>query len=93
MFDKVYSIVGKIEVFPQKGGWYFVRIPISITKELNHLANRGLIAVHAELGVSKWKTSLMPMGDGTHFLALNKKVMKQNSLTIEDEVEVRFTTQ
>jgi len=31
---KKYTVQGKVELFPQEGGWYFVRVPLKITEEL-----------------------------------------------------------
>lgn len=69
--NESFKVIDKVEIFPQKGGWYFIRVPISITEKLAHKAERGVIAINATIGKSSWKTSLLPMGDGTHFIALN----------------------
>lgn len=87
---KQYKVKDKIQLFPQKGGWYYVQMPKSITTELNHLADRGLIPIIAIVGSSTWNTSLLPKGDGTHFIALNKKVMKRESLELNMEIEISF---
>lgn len=86
-----YTVVGQVELFPQDGGWHFVRVPIRISDELEHLADRGLIAVRATVGDTTWDTSLLPMGDGTTFLALNARVRKRNALATGDVVTVTFT--
>jgi hypothetical protein len=77
-----YKIKGRVEIFPQKGGWIYVRAPKNITSELIHLADRGLIPITAQIGNSIWDTSLLPMGDGTHFIALNAKVRKAEGVEI-----------
>jgi hypothetical protein len=74
-----YTVVSQVELFPQEGGWHFVRVPTLISDELDHLANRGLIAVRATVGDTTWDTSLLPMGDGTTFIALNARVRKANA--------------
>lgn len=86
-----YTVVGQVELFPQVGGWYFVRVPTQISDELGHLADRGLIAVRATVGDTIWDTSLLPMGDGTTFIALNARVRKRNTLGPGDSVTVTFT--
>lgn len=85
---RAYTVVGPVELFPQAGGWYFVRVPTRISDELGHLAERGLIAVRATLGTTSWETSLLPMGDGTTFIALNARVRKANALALGDTVTV-----
>jgi len=34
----------------------------------------------------------LPMGDGTHFIALPAKVRKKENLSLGDEVEISFET-
>jgi Domain of unknown function (DUF1905) len=87
----VYRITGEVELFPQNGGWYFVRVPVTITDELEHIADRGLVAVSATVGDTNWDTSLLPMGDATKFIALNARVRTTNHLQLGDLVTVRFS--
>jgi len=57
---------------------------------LAHLADRGLIAITAHIGNSSWPTSLLPMGDGTHFIALPAKVRTKEKLSLGAAVEISF---
>ncbi len=86
----IFEIEGKAELFPQKGGWVYVRVPIGITEKLLHRAQRGLIPIRASVGSSSWDTSLLPMGDGTHFIALNAKVRKKEDIEVGNNVSVSF---
>lgn len=83
-----YRFGGVVELFPQQGGWHYVRVPFDLTDELGHLADRAVIAVHARLGTIEWDTSLLPMGDGSHFIALKKRVREQIGIEEGDRVEV-----
>ena len=85
-----YKTKGKVEIFPQKGGWVYIRIPTKITKKLLHLSDRGLIPINATVGKTSWKTSLLPMGDGTHFIALNAKVRKKENIELGTEITIYF---
>lgn len=91
MIDGSFKLKGKIEIFPQKGGWYFVRVPKEITNIIKEHAIRGLIAITSSVGKTKWKTSLLPMGDGSHFIALNAKVMRSEGIKLGDIVKVEFS--
>ena len=86
----VYSFEGKVELFKKEKGWYYVSVPTELSKPLEHLADRGLIAVTARVGYSSWPTSLLPMGDGTYFIALPAKVRKKENLLIDGDVEISF---
>ncbi|MFC2606109.1 MAG: DUF1905 domain-containing protein [Candidatus Nanosynbacter sp.] len=49
-----------------------------------------MVAVEATVGSSSWQTSLLPMGDGSQFLALPAKVRQKEQITIGDVIEVSF---
>ena len=87
---ETFKVNKKVEIFPQKGGWHFIRVPKSITKKLNHKADRGVIAIQAAVGNTSWNTSLLPKGDGTHFIALNATVRKKENINLGDKIEVVF---
>ena len=86
------TFVARVEHFDRKMGWYYVLVPQELSKPLEHLADRGLIAVTATVGGSSWPTSLLPMGDGTHFIALPAKVRSKEKLSPGAEAEVSFET-
>ncbi len=86
------TFIAKIELFEREKGWHYVAVPTELSKPLEYLADRGLIAITAKIGNSNWATSLLPMGDGTHFIALPAKVRSKEKLSLGTEIEVSFTT-
>ena len=66
----------------------YVSVPVSITEKLVHKAQRGLIPVRVTAGNTSWDTSLMPMGDGTHFIPLSAKVRKKEGIELGVNVTV-----
>jgi hypothetical protein len=44
----------------------------------------------SQVGDSIWDTSLLPMGDGTHFIALNAKVRKAEGVEVGKSIKVIF---
>lgn len=87
---KPYTFTAEVHLFPQAGGWHYVTAPQEYTDELKPLAKRGLVAVEATVGGLSWQTSLLPMGDGSQFLALPAKVRQKEQITIGDVIEVSF---
>lgn len=79
-----------VSLFERDKGWYYVPVPSHLSKPLEHLADRGLIAVTAKIGNSIWPTSLLPMGDGTHFIALPAKVRSKEKIMLGKTIEVSF---
>jgi len=87
-----HTFTARVKLFERDKGWYYVLVPSKLSKPLEHLADRGLIAVTARVGKTSWPTSLLPMGDGTHFIALPAKVRSEERITLGDEVGVSFAT-
>jgi hypothetical protein len=86
------TFTAKVEIFQREKGWYYVSVPTDLSKPLEHLEDRGLIAVTAKAGSSTWLTSLLPMGDGTHFIALPSKIRSKEKLSLGEEAIVSFAT-
>ena len=85
------TFIAKIERFEMPGGWHYVPVPTELSVPLEFLAiNFGFIAITATVGNSSWPTSLLPKGDGTHFIALPAKVRTKEKLYYGDEIEVSF---
>ena len=84
------TFTAKVIMFERDKGWHYVSVPSDLSEPLERLADRGLIPVTATIGASSWPTSLLPMGDGTHFIPLPAKVRKKERLVLGTEVEVLF---
>jgi len=84
--------IADVKLFEREMGWHYVSVPTDLSKPLEHLADRGLIAVTATVGGSSWPTSLLPMGDGTHFIALPAKLRKKEKLSLGMAIEISFET-
>ena len=87
-----HTFCAKVDLFEREKGWHYVLVPVELSKPLEYLADRGLIAITAKVGSSSWPTSLLPMGDGTHFIALPAKVRAKERVSLGMEVQVSFET-
>ena len=90
--NTIFTFNAKVELFNREKGWYYVLVPKKISNPLKKLSDRGLIAVTASIGSSLWQTSLLPMGDGTHFIALPAKVRSKEDISTGKEIEISFET-
>jgi len=88
----INSFAAAVKLFERENGCRYVSVPTALSQPLEHLADRGLIAVTATVGGSSWRTSLLPMGDGTHFIAMPAKVRAREKLTLCVEIDVSFET-
>lgn len=94
-YDKIFNMTEKfsgiVEMFADCNmPWWFVRVPKNMSQPYKDLADRGLIAVNATIGRTTWPTSLMPYGDGTHFVPVPAKVRKADNIQLGDEITVEF---
>lgn len=64
-----------LEKFSGKGGWTFVRLPIS---QLGSRTHFGMLKVSGSVDTFEFKEkTLMPMGDGFLFLPISKEIRTQ----------------
>lgn len=89
--SKQLSISSVVNQFPEKGGWHFVRVPRNQTDKLRKGKSWGFIPIKAQIGDCSWDTSLLPMGDGSYFIALNAKMRKQTGILLGDKVCITYT--
>ena len=85
-----FSVSGTVEIFPMINPWIYVRVPLEISEMVEPFKNRGLVPIRIHLGSSTWKSSLLPLGDGTQFIALKAPVRKKEGIEVGDHVELEF---
>ena len=90
MLNHAFTVKGHMKVFQMDNPWFYVAVPSKYTEMFKNDMDRGLLAVTATLGDSERKTSLMPKGDGTHFIPLSAKIRKKESLNVGDIITLSF---
>lgn len=86
-----FTSTGVVAQFPQKGGWVYVPIKQTYSDLGIPKPKWGLVPVTITLGTTTWKRSLLPLGDGSLFIALPEKVRKAERLLVGDTITVSFT--
>ena len=85
-----YSVSGKVKIFDVANPWIYVGVPKKYTQKFKWIADRGLVPISITLGKTKWNSSLLPKGDGTHFIALPAKVRKAERIKLGSQVKLSF---
>lgn len=49
-----------------------------------------MIPITATIGKTSWETSLLPMGNGTYFIALKKQIRKKEDVQLQDTISISF---
>ncbi len=90
--QKEFEVTGVVETFPSPGGWHFVRVPKEITDQISKKKSHwGFIPVVCTYKTHTWKSSLLPMGDKTYFIALRGALRKKEHILLGDRVHISFT--
>jgi hypothetical protein len=93
MMKKLFTVTGKVKLFPQASGWVYLPIPQTY-EDLGFKKQKpkwGLVPATITIGNTTWQKSLLPYGDGSLFIALNAKVRKAESISVGDTITVTFT--
>lgn len=89
------SFTSVVELFDRPGGWHYAAVPAHMCEPYYDLQDRGLIAVtvtaRSEHASYTWPTSLLPMGDGSHFIALPAKARARLKVAVGDSIEISFS--
>jgi len=76
---------GKVERVEGVGTWIYVDIPFDVERAFGA---RGQVKVKGTVNGSPFRSSLMPRGDGTHFLVVNKSVRDAAKAAVGASVRV-----
>jgi hypothetical protein len=86
---RTFTCSGIVKQFPQKGGWVYLPIPQTYA-DLGGKPRWGLVPATITIGKTTWTRSLLPLGDGTLFIALNATVRKAEHINVGDRVTATF---
>ncbi|MHB1087126.1 MAG: DUF1905 domain-containing protein [Minisyncoccota bacterium] len=95
---KVYACKGKVWLWPgESAAWHFVHVDkktSAILKETHGKVKRGFgsIPVVAQIGKTKWKTSVFPdKRSGTYLLPLKAMVRRAEQIDAVDMIAFRLS--
>ncbi|MEZ2329492.1 DUF1905 domain-containing protein [Mesorhizobium sp. RCC_202] len=85
-----YEMQAEIWVYPGKGGWHFVTLPVEFATRIK-AAMAGLarpwgsLGITASIGQTRWQTSLFPdKASGSLFLPIKASVRRRETLKAGD---------
>ena len=80
------TLTAKITREEKEGGWTFVTWPESVA----YLGTGKAIKVSVNIQDHEFRITCLPTGDGTHFLPLNKVILKTISKAIGDIITIEI---
>lgn len=90
--EKRIEITGEIWLYPGKGGWHFVSLPPDLSRHIRSVFGGldqgwGALPAYAELGGSRWKTSLFPDSKrGCYLLPIKADARRKEGVGVGDVV-------
>ncbi|KND49849.1 MAG: hypothetical protein AB198_00375 [Parcubacteria bacterium C7867-003] len=91
---KVYSFGARVWLWPGIGGWHFVNVPDSISKDIRKNLGKGMIKIFASVGKTKWGTSLFPHKNSKaefgYLISVKKIIRKKENIFENDTIKVVF---
>ncbi len=85
-----FPVEAIVQIFPMENPWIYVSVPRECTEIFAGFMDRGLLPITVTLGKSTWNTSLMPKGDGTHFIPLSATIRKAERVGVGDTIKLLF---
>ena len=92
-----YSFTAELWEWEGQGAWHFVTLPKAISAEIKeHFGTGrpgfGSVKVRAQIGSTKWETSIFPDAKrGAYLLPIKKAVRVAESCTVGDTVNVSLS--
>lgn len=85
-----HSISGKVKRFPGKGGWYYIMVPKKYTTLSKQYKHGRFVRILAQIGASRWGTSLLPFGKGVDFIAIKASIRKEQGIKEGSKINLQF---
>jgi hypothetical protein len=79
------EFTAKLDRFEGVGTWIYVDIPFDVGKAFG---KTGQVKVKGTVNGKAFRSSLMPHGDGTHFLVVNKTIRDAVHAHVGDKVRI-----
>ena len=82
---KQYSFKARINKPEGEGTWHYANVPLDVEKEFG---TKGQVKIKATLNGKVFYNSLMPHGNGKHFIVLKDQIRNQAGVKLGDTVNM-----
>lgn len=88
--DFPHSIQDTVKKFPGKAAWYYLHVPSKYSNMSKKFKRGRFVRILAQIGTDIWQTSLLPLGNGTEFIALKAAIRKNQNIKEGDTIKLYF---
>ena len=91
-----HRVKGVLKKYQGPGGWIFLAVPRTLTERIvkkgkTNFIGWGFVPIQATLNKVSWRTSLLPVGDGSFMIAVKKEIRRNAKVEEGDNVVVTFS--
>lgn len=90
----IYKFIAEVWLWPGIGGWHFVNVPDSISKQIRQKFGKGMIKVLCQVKSTKWNTALFPYknqkGEFGYLISIKKYVRNKENVFKGDKLKISF---
>ena len=91
-----FKITGKLWIYPGIGSWHFLTVDKKTSKTIKSITSHlrrgfGSVKISAQVGKSKWQTSIFPTKDGEFLLPVKSSVRKVENLIADKKTTIQIT--
>lgn len=86
-----YNIVCKLWRWPGDSGWHFVTLDKDLSSKIRSVYTKGFVKITAQIGKTKWDTSLFPHKKSGYLICINKQIRNKEDVLVGDVVKIKFT--
>jgi hypothetical protein len=87
---KKYKFKAKVWIWPGDAGWHFVNLPKEMSVKIRSVYTKGFVPIIANIGKTKWETSLFPHKLSGYLLSVKKDIRKKEGIYEGEEITVIF---
>lgn len=94
--NPTFKITGKIWLWNGEAAWHFFSVPKKISKDIKSITSHirrgfGSVKVEAQIGKTKWQTSIFPTKEGEYLLPIKTQVRKAEGIKVNSKITVDIT--
>ncbi|EMM80460.1 PF08922 domain protein [Leptospira interrogans str. 2006001854] len=88
----------RVWIYPGKGGWHFLTLPIKTSKEVRTILDKmprswGMVPVIAQIGVTNWNTSIFPEKNSIKYvLPLKADIRKKKNYSKSENSRFNYNS-